>query len=210
MEKIDLSIIIPVYNAEPLLNRCLDSIFNQTTKYTYEVILVDDGSTDRSIDIIKSRKENNITLFQQKNSGPSAARNKGIELAKGDYIAFLDADDYWIDGFIEKTLSFIKSDNELVAVSVAQRHIAYGKEPYETMFQNKFSEKNIVLDDFFDFWAENKHVCTGSLVIRSKIVKETIGMRIDLRVTEDLEYLSMYKVHIVHQRFEIIQSPHYT
>lgn len=188
MEKIDLSIIIPVYNAEPLLNRCLDSIFNQTTKYTYEVILVDDGSTDRSIDIIKSRKENNITLFQQKNSGPSAARNKGIELAKGDYIAFLDADDYWIDGFIEKTLSFIKSDNELVAVSVAQRHTVYGKEPYETMFQDKFLGKNVVLEDFFDFWAENKHVCTGSLVINSKIVKETIGMREDLRVTEDIEY----------------------
>lgn len=55
----DLSVIIPVYNAALLLNRCLDSIFSQSTQYTYEVILIDDGSTDNSIEIIKSRKEYN-------------------------------------------------------------------------------------------------------------------------------------------------------
>ena len=120
----DLSIIIPVYNAAPLLDRCLDSIFSQTTQYTYEVILVDDGSTDNSIEIIKSRKEKKITLYQQKNSGSSVARNKGIELARGEFIAFLDADDYWLNGFIEETLSFIKFDNDLVAVNVAQRHLS--------------------------------------------------------------------------------------
>lgn len=184
----DLSIIIPVYNAAPLLNRCLDSIFNQKTQYTYEVILVDDGSTDNSIEIIKSRKENNITLYQQKNSGPSVARNKGIKLSKGDYLTFLDADDYWVDGFIEKTLSFIKSNSDLVAVNVAQRHTVYGKPPMETSFQKNITESTYVLKDFFSYWAINQHVCTGSLVIKSSIAKETKGMREDLRVTEDLEY----------------------
>lgn len=184
----DLSIIIPVYNAAPLLNRCLDSIFNQTTQYTYEVILVDDGSTDNSIEIIKSRKENNITLYQQKNSGPSVARNKGIELSKGDFLTFLDADDYWLNGFIERTLSFIKSNSDLVAVNVAQRHTVYGKPPMETSFQKNITESTYVLNDFFSYWAVNQHVCTGSLVIKSSIAKETKGMRDDLRVTEDLEY----------------------
>lgn len=184
----DLSIIIPVYNAAPLLNRCLDSIFNQTTQYTYEVILVDDGSTDNSIEIIKSRNEKNITLYQQKNSGPSVARNKGIELAKGKFIAFLDADDYWLDGFIEKTLSFIESNCDLVAVSVAQRHTVYGKAPKETTFQNNITESTYILNSFFDFWVSNQHVCTGSLVIQSSVAKETKGMREDLRITEDLEY----------------------
>ena len=79
----DLSIIIPVYNAAPLLDRCLDSVFNQTTQYNYEVILVDDGSTDNSVEIIKSRNEKNISFYQQKNAGPSVARNKGIELSNG-------------------------------------------------------------------------------------------------------------------------------
>lgn len=184
----DLSIIIPVYNAALLLNRCLDSIFNQTTKYAYEVILIDDGSTDNSIEIIKSRKEKNIILYQQNNSGPSVARNKGIQLAKGKFIAFLDADDYWLDGFIEKTLSFIKSDNDLVAVNVAQRHTVYGKSPSETSFQKNIKESTYVLKDFFSYWAANQHVCTGSLVIKSSVAKITKGMREDLRVTEDLEY----------------------
>lgn len=183
----DLSIIIPVYNAAPLLNRCLDSIFNQTTKYSYEVILIDDGSTDNSITVIKSRKENNILLFQQKNNGPSKARNQGIKLAKGEYITFLDADDYWIDGYIEKTLSFIKSDEKLVAVNVAQRHIAYGKAPKETSFQHIITHCTI-LPDFFEFWSKYQSVCTGSIVIRAAIAKKTNGMREDLRVTEDLEY----------------------
>ncbi|MBM6866786.1 glycosyltransferase family 2 protein [Bacteroides caecigallinarum] len=184
----DLSIIIPVYNAAPLLNRCLDSIFNQSTQYTYEVILVDDGSTDNSIEIIKSRKEKNIILYQQNNSGPSVARNKGIELSKGEFIAFLDADDYWLEGFIEKTLSFIKSDRNLIAVSVAQRYTVYGKSPMETSFQKYITGSTYILNNFLEFWSIYQHVCTGSLVIRTLVAKEAKGMREDLRITEDLEY----------------------
>ena len=66
---IDLSVIIPVYNAAPSINRTLDSIFNQQTSYAIEVILIDDGSKDNSIEIIKTRKEANITLLRQKNEG---------------------------------------------------------------------------------------------------------------------------------------------
>lgn len=82
MIQTDLSIIIPVYNASKLINRCLDSIFNQSTQYQFEVILIDDGSTDDSIELIKARKEPNIILYQQQNAGPSTARNKGVELSK--------------------------------------------------------------------------------------------------------------------------------
>lgn len=74
---VDLSIIIPVYNAALSINRTLDSIFKQETQYTYEVILVDDGSKDNSIEVIKGRPEKNIILLTQQNAGPSAARNGG-------------------------------------------------------------------------------------------------------------------------------------
>ena len=182
----DLSIIIPVYNAEPLLNRCLESVFNQTTKYSYEVILVDDGSTDKSIDIIKARKEQNIVLFKQKNSGPSVARNKGIELAKGDYVAFLDADDYWNDNYIEKTVTFLSNNAECVAVTVGQKHIAVGKPPY---YRPIISETEpFVIDDFYSFWALYRHVGTCSTTMRTGVVRKTNGQRIDLRVTEDWEF----------------------
>lgn len=182
----DLSIIIPVYNAAPLLNRCLDSIFNQKTQYSYEIILVDDGSTDNSIDIIKSRKENNLTLFQQNNSGPSIARNKGIELAKGQFIAFIDADDYWYDGYIEETVSFLINNTECVAVTVGQKHIAIGRKPYYNptlKIQTPF-----IIENFYSFWAIHRHAGTCSTTMRTYIVKQTKGQRTDLRVTEDWEF----------------------
>lgn len=79
---IDLSVIIPVYNAAPSINRTLDSIFNQQTSYAIEVILIDDGSKDNSIEIIKTRKEANITLLRQKNEGPSAPVTMGLRQHK--------------------------------------------------------------------------------------------------------------------------------
>ncbi|WP_195972252.1 bifunctional glycosyltransferase/CDP-glycerol:glycerophosphate glycerophosphotransferase [Clostridium thermobutyricum] len=87
-----ISIIIPVYNVEDYIEETLISIKNQTMK-DYEVILVDDGSTDKSVQIIEKYINENIKLIKQENSGPSCARNKGLGLAKGDYIAFMDSDD---------------------------------------------------------------------------------------------------------------------
>lgn len=190
----DLSIIIPVYNKSKLLNRCLDSVFYQTTQYSYEVILVDDGSVDDSVELIKARKEANIILFEQQNAGPSVARNKGVELAHGKYCAYLDADDYWMDGFIEKTLTFLENHKECVAVNVAQRHLTVSGEHVAPVCYQEYSA-SFVLDNFFAFWAEYMHVCTGSVVIRTDVVRETGGMRSDLRITEDLEFWALISTY---------------
>lgn len=106
MEKeIDISVIIPVYNAALLIDRCLDSVFAQNGIYKTEVILIDDGSTDNSVEIIKNRREQSqIILLQQKNAGPAVARNKGLAIASGKYAAFLDADDYWLPDFFNRQL----------------------------------------------------------------------------------------------------------
>lgn len=190
----DLSIIIPVYNKSKLINRCLDSIFSQSTHYSYEVILVDDGSTDDSIEFIKARTESNIILFEQQNAGPSVARNKGVELSHGKYCAYLDADDYWEDGFIEKTLSFLEEHDDCVAVNVAQRHLTISGEHVAPVCYKDYTQP-FVLDDFFSFWATYMHVCTGSVVIRSEVIKQTGGMRTDLRITEDLEFWALISTY---------------
>ena len=190
MLQIDLSVIIPVYNAVPLLERCLNSIFIQTTQYSYEVILVDDGSTDNSVEVIKARPERNIVLHQQSNAGPAAARNKGMELAKGKYVAFIDADDYWNDGYIEQTVQFLEEHVRCVAVSVGCKSISFGNPPcYCPAFVNdnsKFSA--FVIDDFFTYWAEHCVPGTCSTTIRTDVAKASGGMRRDLRITEDYEY----------------------
>ena len=91
-----ISIIIPVYNSEKYLSKCLDSIINQTFSLkNIEVIIINDGSTDNSEKIImRYEKKLNIIYKKQKNEGQSSARNKGIKLAKGKYLTFIDSDDY--------------------------------------------------------------------------------------------------------------------
>lgn len=187
---IDLSIIIPVYNAGMLIERCLDSIFGQQTKYSYEVLLIDDGSTDNSVELIRQRKEQNIMLLQQSNSGPAKARNRGLAAAKGKFTAFLDADDYWKQGFVEKTLDFLHAHKECIAVSVSQKHITMSG---ESIVPNCINEYNspLVFDDFFEFWARYFHVCTGSIAFSTDVARKIGGQREDLRICEDLEFWAM-------------------
>ncbi len=89
-----VSVIIPVYNAENFVSECIDSIINQSWT-NWEVILIDDGSTDNSLLVIKNKvgSDNRFSIVTQQNSGAPAARNRGLLLAKGEYIQFLDADD---------------------------------------------------------------------------------------------------------------------
>lgn len=90
-----ISIIVPVYNVEEYLENCIDSILNQTFK-DFELILVNDGSTDNSLDICKRYKniDDRICIIDKKNGGLSSARNAGLDIAKGEYIGFVDSDDY--------------------------------------------------------------------------------------------------------------------
>lgn len=94
MENKKISVIIPVYNVEKYLSRCLDSIINQTYK-NLEIICIDDGSTDTSAQILKeyAQKDSRIKIITQQNSGQGTARNKGIDAALGEYILFVDSDD---------------------------------------------------------------------------------------------------------------------
>lgn len=93
-----ISVIIPVYNVEKYLGKCVDSILSQTFQ-DIEIILVDDGSTDRSSIMCDelSTKDSRIQVIHKRNDGPSVARNLGLKSAKGDYVVFVDSDDFWAD-----------------------------------------------------------------------------------------------------------------
>ena len=95
---IDVSVIIPVYNAEAYLRRCLDSVANQTLR-NIEILCVDDGSTDTSTAILGeyAAKDSRVKVLAQDNAGPGAARNRGMQMASGGYLAFMDADDMFPD-----------------------------------------------------------------------------------------------------------------
>ena len=109
-----ISVIIPVYNVEKYLKRCLDSVVNQTYK-NLEIILVDDGSTDKSGNICDeyAAKDKRIIVIHKENGGLSDARNKGLDICTGDYISFIDSDDWIENGFYEYVVNNVK-DNDLL------------------------------------------------------------------------------------------------
>lgn len=110
--QIDISVIIPAYNVEKYLDECILSVLTQ--KCRIEVIVINDGSTDNTLNVAKhySSKYNNIILIDQKHSGPSIARNQGLETAKGRYIAFIDSDD-WVSPNSLSNLYAIAEQNNL-------------------------------------------------------------------------------------------------
>lgn len=110
--KKEITVIIPVYNVEKYLRRCLDSLINQTIK-NFSLLLINDGSKDNSLKILKEyeKKYDFITVIDQKNIGPALTRNKGIDLVKNKYIMFIDSDDYVDQDYIEKYYNEIKNSN---------------------------------------------------------------------------------------------------
>lgn len=106
-----LSIIIPVYRVEMYIEECLDSVFVQLPS-NVEVIIINDGSPDKSMDVIRLNYENwliqdQIVLIEQKNAGPGAARNRGLDIARGEYIGFLDSDDILLENYFNLLLNTI-------------------------------------------------------------------------------------------------------
>lgn len=106
---IKFSIIVPVFNVEQYLSRCIESVLSQTFK-DFELILVDDGSTDSSGAICDryAEKDNRILVIHKKNGGVSTARNVGIDNAKGEYITFCDSDDYYKDKLLETVVAYLE------------------------------------------------------------------------------------------------------
>lgn len=113
----EVSIIIPIYNAEKYLKRCLDSVVNQTFK-SLEIILINDGSTDNSLRIMNEYKGNynNIEIINQQNAGQGEARNNGISIATGEYITFADADDWLSENYVQVLYDAIKKNNSDISV----------------------------------------------------------------------------------------------
>lgn len=146
-----ISVVIPVYNAKEYLRECLDSIITQRGFEQAELILVDDGSTDVSGAICSMYSERfpNVVYHRQKNAGVSAARNKGVELSRGEYIFFVDSDDFLYKGILSKILQAVSSDNPEMLIfdfvheySDFNNFIKYPFEPYK-LLGSDFIKKDI-------------------------------------------------------------------
>lgn len=136
---IKLTVIVPVYNVEKYLHRCIDSILNQTFK-DFELILVNDGSTDNSAQICEeySQKDKRIKVIHKQNGGLSSARNVGLDIAEGEYIGFVDSDDYISHNMFNELYQKIRKHNADLAIC----NFLYIKE--DELFSNTYEKLDIV------------------------------------------------------------------
>jgi len=189
-QDLTVSVIIPAYNVESCLKQCLDSVLSQSLKAS-EVIVVNDGSTDRTSEVARSYGDQ-IVYIEQENQGQGAARNAGLNVAGGTFIAFLDADDYWLPGFIRTCVGFLLSHEQTIAVStsIIVRMLDGSEMSYPAQFRGNDGSngRGFEIDNFFDFWACFDHVRTGSNVIRHAVIEKAGPQRADLRISQDLEY----------------------
>lgn len=141
-DNIDLSIIIPVYNSEKYLSTCIESIIKQDTQYKFEILAINDGSTDKSLDILEkyAKKHDFIRIINQENKGISGARNTGINNAKGKYIGFIDNDDKIRKDYIEKLLNRAYENN---ADIVKCNHVKFNGESGEILGCSRHEDVSI-------------------------------------------------------------------
>lgn len=183
-----LSIIVPVYNTEGYLSECLDSLLHQTYS-NIEIIIVNDGSTDLSPALIESyrRKDRRIKVFNKKNAGVSTARNDGLRLSKGDYILFVDSDDYLVD----------KRAVELIADSINS-----GGQPDLVMFKRQYDRndyaylkgKRSITADLMKYMVLTETLNTlWNKVYKKNIIQEkSLMFHKNIRMGEDLLFNVRY------------------
>ena len=179
-----ISIIVPVYNAEKYIEKCINSIIKQTYK-NIEIIVINDGSTDETKEKLKKIQDSRVIIINKENTGVSDSRNIGIEVSKGDYIMFVDADDYLEETAIEKMVQTI---NELPAdiVKFNYNAIIHKKtKDRQEEYKNEILKEDKIIKFMEELLKGKINAFIWTLAIKRDIIKEVrfntkIGMMEDL------------------------------
>lgn len=184
-----VSVIIPTYNRCKYVQEAIDSVLTQTYQ-SLEVFVIDDGSTDGSRDILPNKYYDRVQYYWQENQGESAARNHGLGLAKGQYIAFLDSDDIWSPKKIATQVAVLEEKKHQQAVAVCSsvwRIDEKGKQIDTTPVGRAKELSKRKLSDYFS--GSKIYAPPSNLLIRSKAIKEIAGFDEEIQYGEDWDLL---------------------
>lgn len=184
-----ISVIIPAYNAAKTIVCCVESLLSQTCK-DWELIIIDDGSTDNTLDVCQSFHDKRIQVYHKENGGVSSARNAGLTYAKGEYIAFVDADDYLEPMYLEHLYQGSEYDLSITG-------FCYDKEPEKTILLLELTDKASIakcLSELIN--ADQLCYPWGRLFKRSVIEQNHIRFNEKMRFAEDNVFNWEYLCHI--------------
>lgn len=191
-----VSIIIPFYNGEKYIERCIKSILNQTYK-KIEIIFINDGSNDRSIEKIKKYKDERIRLYNQEKKGVSVARNFGMKHANGEYLAFMDVDDELDEKYIEKFVETIKKENvDIVICNYNEIYSDKHKKEILLPWKNEIIRKEVIKNELIPrmIATQNDEEEIRGLVWRTFTKKKLIELNNikfieNIKIAEDLLFV---------------------
>lgn len=180
------SVIIPLYNKAPYIAKAIESVLGQTYR-DFEVIVIDDGSTDQSLEVAKTFENKSITIISQPNSGVSTARNNGVKLAKHPYICFLDADDWWHPTFLEEMKQLITDFPDAGIYGSGYYIVKNGKERIAPIGVPQGFERGII--DYCEVYAKTlcMPIWTGAVIVPKNIFDEEGGFKSQLKLGEDFD-----------------------
>lgn len=165
MEHIAISVIVPIYNTKPYLEECIESILDQKINVPVEVLLIDDGSTDGCADICDryAARDARVRVIHQENQGLSAARNAGIDAAKGRYYSFIDSDDVVLPGFLQTLYDACERHDAYMALCSVEDVQENGKSCDPAYFtrptqEGVFCGKDL-LNEFYTPYGHGLHRC---------------------------------------------------
>ena len=185
MKKKDIvSVIIPVYNRKDMISDAVESVLSQTYK-DLEVVVIDDGSTDNTVEEIKKIKDPRIVLLKAEHKGPYHARNMGIKKSKGDFIAFLDSDDMWLPEKLEKQMKQFEKNKEVFLV-FTDRFVFRDKNNDYSLENDVKTEEKKILNSHYKELLKMNYIVTSSVVVKRQVFDD-LGFFIEEK-RGDLDY----------------------
>ena len=181
-----ITVVIPLYNKEKTIVTALDTVLTQTYQ-DFEVVVVDDGSTDNGAAVVELYTDPRIRLISQENAGVSAARNHGIAEARGEYVAFLDADDEWLPEFLSEIVSLQREFPNCRAQATTYVQCQNGEKKNIILNKLPFTGERGVLTNYFEVATHsNPPVWTGAVCIERALLQELGGFPLGIKSGEDL------------------------
>lgn len=188
------SVVIPLFNKQHYVQKTLQSVLNQKFQ-DFEVVIIDDGSTDNSLDVVNKFEDKRIKIYSQKNKGASSARNLGVKYANAEWIALLDADDYWYSNHLQELYNCIQEFSIADVVSNAYEVQLSDNYIKNINYSRQIPKEAFIVEDYFSYSFKDQLFWTSTLAFKKQCFQELGEFDINLKTGQDLDLIIRFALN---------------